>query len=101
MPAVEDDIVAAVIELLDPDDLADAPDWIEWRALVLRRMRLDHPDAAWAIQDIAIHLALARFEDVMRQLRPGKKNRTRQREDRNPQRSLATQVNSKAESRRL
>ena len=55
--SAEDDIVAAVLQLLDPDDLADAADRVQRRRIVSRRLRLDHADLARSVDRVRHHLA--------------------------------------------
>ena len=97
--AQQHDVEPPVIKLLDPDHLADAADVVERRlVVVVEPVRLDHRDLAGAVDRVADHLAVARFEDVERQLRARKQDRAGQREDRDAERSA--HVKSSAESRR-
>ena len=56
-------------QLLDPDDVADAADVVQRRLIVVvEPVRLDHRDPPAAVDRVAHHLAIARLEDVQRQL---------------------------------
>src|SRR5581483_3293037 len=97
--AQQDNIVPAVFELLDADQLANATD-IEQRSpiVVIEPMRLDHRDPPRTVDRVADHLAIARLEDVQRKLRTREQDRSGQGEDWNAQR--AAHVNRTAERRR-
>src|SRR6185369_1602805 len=97
--AQQDDVEAAVVELLDADDLAEAADLVQRRLIVLvEAQRLDHPDPRRAVDRVAHHLAVARLENVQRKLRAREQDRPRKRENRDGDGSA--HVNSSAESRR-
>src|SRR5438874_9910895 len=97
--AEQHDVEPAVVELLDADDLANAADAIERRlVVVVDPERLDHADLPGAVDRIVHHLAIARLENVQRELRAGEQDRPGQRENRDSQRSA--HVKSTADSRR-
>ncbi len=65
------------------DDLAEAADLVQRRLIVLvEAQRLDHPDPRRAVDRVAHHLAVARLENVQRQLRAREQDRARKRENR-------------------
>src|SRR3954447_5396345 len=97
--AQQDNVEPAVVQLLDSDDLADAADGVERRLIiVVKPLRLDHSDLARAVDRVAHHVAIARFENVQRQLRAREQDRSGQRKDRQPEQSA--HVNSTADKRR-
>ena len=62
-----------------PTMLADAADRIERRLIVVvEPVRLDHGDPAGAVDRVADHLAIARLENVQRQLRAREQDRAGQ-----------------------
>ena len=65
------DVEAAVVEFLDPDNVADASDLVQRRIVIVEIERLDHPDLPRALDRVLDHLAVARLEDMQRQLARG------------------------------
>jgi hypothetical protein len=73
--AVEDDVEAAVLELLQPDDLADAADRVERLLRIVLHfdeLGLNDCDKAIVVHGVANHFAIAGLEDVKRELGPRK-----------------------------
>ena len=82
----QDDVEAAVVELLDADDLADAADRGTAAAMSSSIRSAGSSDATAAVERVADHVAVARLEDVERQLRARKEDRPGQREEGDPER---------------
>ena len=66
--AHQHDVEAPVVELLDPDQLADAADPIQRGAVTRLVHRLDHGDSAVARHRVLDHRPIALLENVQRQL---------------------------------
>jgi len=81
--AFEHEIVASVFQRFEFADPAKAAD-MEQRRPFVGPLRLDHPDPPVAGQCIAYHRAVARLEDVQRQLQSGVEDRAGQGKDGDP-----------------
>jgi hypothetical protein len=97
--AFEDDVEAAVLQLLRADDPADAADVEQPRRLALVA-RLDHADQPVAGQRVADHRPVARLEDVQRQLRAREEQAPASGKIGTRRRAALHQVNRIAERRR-
>ena len=71
--AFEHDVEPPVVERLDFGDPPDAAD-LEQRRASPALARLDHADAPVARERVGDHRAVARLEDVQRQMQPGNSN---------------------------
>jgi hypothetical protein len=102
---------AAVVEFLDPDDLAEAAGAVERRVGAVARLgrsfgiaeehaRLDHRDSARPGERVADHFAITFFKNVQRQLRAREQQRPGKREQRHPRRLAIAHVNNRADRRR-
>src|SRR4029079_11592448 len=80
----EHNIVAAVVQLLDTDQLPDAADGVEGSLIVVvEPVRLDHRNPPRTVDRILDHLPVARLENMQRQLRSREEDRAGKREKRN------------------
>ena len=77
--SVKHDVEPAVVQFLRADDLADASGVEQRRRLAFAR-RLDHSDSASPRERVANHIAIARLENMKRQLGAGKQDCPSQRE---------------------
>ena len=84
--SMQDDVVAAIVELRRMDDDGAAADWINRRPAVViafpSRLQQHHAEAPVGLERVRDHRAIPRLEDVKRQWHARKEHDVRQRKQR-------------------